>query len=153
MVVLLDGRSASAAELVAAALQDNGRAIVMGQKSYGKGSVQSIISLGGDKGALRLTTALYLAPSGRAVQRTGVNPDIELVVQTNGARRREADRSAALPGSDEPPPPKASLEPALCAASAVDAVVGCAMTFFKAGSLESFIASIPRPDTAATETP
>ena len=73
-------RSASAAELVAAALQENGRATVMGQRSFGKGSVQSIISLGADIGALRLTTALYHGPSGRTVQRTGVGPDIELVV-------------------------------------------------------------------------
>src|SRR5262249_7848742 len=64
MVVLIDGRSASASELVAAALQENGRATVMGQRSYGKGSVQSILSLGADKGALRLTTSLYHGPSG-----------------------------------------------------------------------------------------
>jgi carboxyl-terminal processing protease len=109
MVVLLDGRSASASELVAAALQENGRATVMGQRSFGKGSVQTTISLGPDKGALRLTTALYHGPSGRGVQRTGVGPVIELVATPGnaaGARRREADRAQALPGADEPPPPK-----------------------------------------------
>jgi len=79
MVVLIDGRSASASELVAAALQENGRAIVMGQKSFGKGSVQTVVTLGAGKGALRLTTALYYGPSGRSVQRAGVSPDIELV--------------------------------------------------------------------------
>ena len=97
MVVLIDGRSASAAELVAAALQENGRATVMGQRSFGKGSVQSIVSLGADKGALRLTTALYHGPSGRTVQRTGVGPDIELVADdgnATGRARREADRRA-----------------------------------------------------------
>ncbi|HYN63055.1 MAG TPA: S41 family peptidase, partial [Candidatus Limnocylindrales bacterium] len=99
MVVLIDGRSASASELVAAALQENGRATVMGQRSFGKGSLQSIVSLGADKGALRLTTALYQGPSGRSVQRTGVGPDIELVAasgNTAAARRREADRAQAL---------------------------------------------------------
>ena len=80
MVVLINGRSASAAELVAAALQENGRATIMGQRSYGKGSVQAMMSLGKDKGALRLTTSIYYGPSGRTVQRTGVSPDIELLV-------------------------------------------------------------------------
>ncbi len=69
MVVLIDGRSASASELVAAALQENGRATVMGQRSFGKGSVQSTVSLGGDKGARRLTTALYHGPAGRSLIR------------------------------------------------------------------------------------
>src|SRR4029078_11796771 len=92
MVVLIDGRSASASELVAAALQENGRATVMGQKSFGKGSVQSTVSPGPAKGALRRTTSLYNGPSGRSVQRTGVGPDIELVTAPTGARPREADR-------------------------------------------------------------
>ena len=121
MVVLIDGRSASAAELVAAALQENGRATVMGQRSFGKGSVQSIVSLGADKGALRLTTALYHGPSGRTVQRTGVGPDIELVAgawKHGGHARREADRAQALPGADEPLPPKARVEQSRCRARA-----------------------------------
>jgi carboxyl-terminal processing protease len=104
MVVLIDGRTASAAELVAAALQENGRATVMGQRSVGKGSIQTLFSLGEGNGALRLTTALYYGPSGRSVQRTGVGPDIELVVSGEtgaGNRRREADRPRALPGADE----------------------------------------------------
>jgi carboxyl-terminal processing protease len=96
MVVLLDAGSASAAELVAAALQDNGRAVVMGQRSYGKGSVQSVLSLGADKGALRLTTALYHGPSGRSVQRAGVGPDIELI---------------PAPGAVAPRPPRSRSRP------------------------------------------
>ena len=85
----------------------------MGQRSFGKGSVQSILSLGGDKGALRLTTAVYHGPSGRTVQRTGVGPDIELITASEPSARpgrREADRPQALPGADEPlPPPVRSL--------------------------------------------
>jgi carboxyl-terminal processing protease len=140
MVVLLDGRSASAAELVAAALQENGRAVVMGQRSFGKGSVQSVISLGADKGALRLTTALYHGPSGRTVQRTGVSPDIELLAATSRSGRREADRTTALPGADEPPAPKASVEQARCGGK--DEALACAMAFIQAGSIESFVAGV-----------
>jgi hypothetical protein len=93
----------------------------MGQRSFGKGSVQSVVSLGEGKGALRLTTALYHGPSGRTVQRTGVAPDIELFSAEDGAaktRRREADRERALPGADEPPPPKARIEQSRCAGAA-----------------------------------
>jgi carboxyl-terminal processing protease len=147
MVVLIDGRSASAAELVAAALQENGRAIVMGQRSFGKGSVQSVISLGDERGALRLTTALYHGPSGRSVQRTGVGPDIELVMESDASgttRRREADRLHALPGADEPPPPKARVEQSRCAAARnkSDAGLACALTFLDAGAIETFVSAL-----------
>jgi carboxyl-terminal processing protease len=74
MVVLINGASASAAEIVAGALQDNRRAQILGTRSFGKGSVQSIIPLGG-QGALRLTTALYYTPSGRSIQGRGITPD------------------------------------------------------------------------------
>jgi carboxyl-terminal processing protease len=149
MVVLIDGRSASAAELVAAALQDHGRATVMGQRSVGKGSVQSIVSLGDGKGALRLTTALYHGPSGRTVQRTGVGPDIELVTATATAqRRREADRAQALPGSDEPLPPKAKVEQERCAPAREDqdAALACALAFLKAGTMAPFLAGLASPE-------
>jgi carboxyl-terminal processing protease len=78
MIVLVNGASASASEIVAGALQDNRRATVLGTRSFGKGSVQSIIPIEG-YGALRLTTALYYTPSGRSIQGQGVTPD--LVVQ------------------------------------------------------------------------
>ncbi|ABD53298.1 S41 family peptidase [Jannaschia sp. CCS1] len=75
MVVLINGGSASASEIVAGALQDHRRAVVVGTNSFGKGSVQSVMPLAGD-GAMRLTTSLYYTPSGRSIQALGVAPDI-----------------------------------------------------------------------------
>ncbi len=77
IIVLINGGSASASEIVAGALQDQGRAIVMGTRSFGKGSVQTIIPLSGN-GAMRLTTSRYYTPSGRSIQATGIEPDIEV---------------------------------------------------------------------------
>ncbi|HVC53055.1 MAG TPA: S41 family peptidase [Stellaceae bacterium] len=79
MVVLINGATASASEIVAGALKDNHRAIVMGTRSFGKGSVQSIIPIEGH-GALRLTTALYYTPSGGSIQGSGITPDIEVAL-------------------------------------------------------------------------
>jgi len=73
--VLINGGSASASEIVAGALQDHRRAVVVGTKSFGKGSVQTLVPLRGD-GAMRLTTARYYTPSGRSIQALGVSPDI-----------------------------------------------------------------------------
>ena len=100
LVVLINGGSASASEIVAGALQDHRRAIIMGTTSFGKGSVQTIIPLSGN-GAMRLTTARYYTPSGRSIQGTGIDPDIvveqaRLETVDSGPRRREADLRGAL---------------------------------------------------------
>src|SRR6202012_4730836 len=75
MVVLINEGTASAAEIVSGALQDNGRAAVMGTRSFGKGSVQTVIPLG-NHGAMRLTTARYYTPDGQSIQGKGIAPDV-----------------------------------------------------------------------------
>ncbi len=119
LVVLINGGSASASEIVAGALQDHRRALVLGTKSFGKGSVQTIIPLH-SYGAMRLTTARYYTPSGRSIQAVGIEPDI-LVEQArieslaSGPQRREADLRGRLDndnGTGRPGDGDANAEPA-----------------------------------------
>lgn len=113
MVVLVNGGSASASEIVAGALQDHKRAVVMGTQSFGKGSVQTILPLNSNA-AIKLTTARYFTPSGRSIQAKGIVPDI-VVEETPGGvsreRLREADLERHLGNGKEPEMTKA-LDPA-----------------------------------------
>ena len=99
IVVLINGGSASASEIVAGALQDHRRAILVGTRTFCQGSVQTIIPLGRD-GAMKLTTQRYYTPSGRSIQATGIDPDIEVrqarLEYVNGPQRSEGDLRGAL---------------------------------------------------------
>jgi carboxyl-terminal processing protease len=111
MVVLINAGSASASEIVAGALQDHRRALLLGTKSFGKGSVQTIVPLAGH-GAMRLTTARYYTPSGRSIQAVGIEPDIVVEparieqIKTAGRERRESDLRGALDRRGEAVPPR-----------------------------------------------
>ena len=94
VVILINGGSASASEIVTGALQDHRRAIVVGTKSFGKGSVQTLIPLKGD-GAMRLTTARYYTPSGRSIQALGISPDIVVQQPVRAPGETPADPAAA----------------------------------------------------------
>lgn len=164
MVVLINGNSASASEIVAGALQDHGRAIIMGQRSFGKGSVQTIMPLPVE-GALKLTTQLYYSPSGRAIQARGIDPDIKIILT-----KKKPDEQAAkgtpdgkdkktpvrpviryesdLPGAlaavgDEQKHESASLPEKNCSpvGKKEDRTLGCALALLRAGSTTEFLAS------------
>jgi carboxyl-terminal processing protease len=93
LIVLINGGSASASEIVAGALQDQKRATILGTRSFGKGSVQTIIPLGPDNGALQLTTARYYTPSGRSIQAKGIVPDIEVLQDLPDGLKANTDTS------------------------------------------------------------
>jgi carboxyl-terminal processing protease len=104
IIVLINAGTASASEIVAGALQDNKRAQIVGLTSFGKGSVQTIIPLGGGGGALRLTTARYYTPSGHSIQATGIVPDIAVAQGDDDANASKLEHvsEAELPGHLNP---------------------------------------------------
>jgi carboxyl-terminal processing protease len=108
MVVLVNGGSASASEIVAGALQDHKRAVIMGTQTFGKGSVQTILPLGNST-AIKLTTARYYTPSGRSIQAKGIVPDIVVEDPLNPSDEsmavREADLEKHLSNGQEPEAP------------------------------------------------
>ena len=103
MVVLVDGKSASASEVLAGALQDHGRALIVGERTFGKGSVQSVLNLRNGSG-IRLTTSRYYTPNGRSIQAEGIQPDVEItaveVIENGDQTEREVDLERHL--SSEP---------------------------------------------------
>ena len=122
IVVLVNSGSASASEIVAGALQDHKRAIILGTQTFGKGSVQSVLPLPGNT-AIKLTTARYYTPSGRSIQAKGITPDIVVEDRPNGSKPasqlREADLQGHLANDREKESPKeATKEPAKPAAKA-----------------------------------
>ena len=156
MIVLINGGSASASEIVASALKYHDRATIMGTPSFGKGSVQTIIPMP-EEGALRLTTALYYGPDNKTIQALGVKPEIQIVSGLKPKTlRRESDLPGFLPAqkkqaieemvtiSDETCPAIPNPRKKVVTGKNVDRMLGCAVAYFKFGSKQSFLAAYGR---------
>ena len=150
VAVLINGGSASASEIVAGALRDTGRATVLGQRSFGKGSVQSVYPLPVE-GAIKLTTALYYMPSGRAIQAQGVTPNIVIAFEEDQGEHRpwvhESDLPHALAAEDPPQPgSQATVDAEACPLAWTrereDRELGCALLFVQNGTVEPFLAAL-----------
>ncbi len=142
VVVLVNEGTASAAEIVAGALKENHRAVIVGSRSFGKGSVQTIFSMG-DSGALRLTTALYYTPSGRTIQAWGILPDLLIEGDRQEAGRREEELKGALSRGEATPHvvgPSATITGDRCnellSKSMDDKDLACAVALLRAGGLD-----------------
>jgi carboxyl-terminal processing protease len=151
MVVLINEGSASASEIVAGALKDHRRAVIMGRRSFGKGSVQTIQPLPLE-GGLRLTTARYYVPSGRTIQARGVLPDIVLNrplpedKNESPTVHREADLPHAFDGdSQDERIASATLDRDICPVAGPkndDRELGCALVYLQSGSTAAFLANV-----------
>ena len=136
MVVLVDRSSASASEVLAGALQDHGRALIIGEKTFGKGSVQSVLNLRNGSG-IRLTTSRYYTPNGRSIQAEGIQPDVEItsvqVVESDDRRKREVDLEGHLAGESA----RSSVDFGSEVSAADDYMMYQALMMLKAASLLS----------------
>ncbi|MDP3739589.1 MAG: S41 family peptidase [Hyphomonadaceae bacterium] len=166
IVVLTNQGSASAAEIVAGALQDRGRAVVLGATTFGKGSVQTVIPLGPNKGAMRLTTSRYYTPSGKSIQGAGIEPNFEVAqvrltdkevteIKTRAARYSEAALPHALENDQgverKPPHVPADMPPAEYKGE--DYQLDKAVELIRAGKakvVKAVAAATPAPQEAAT---
>jgi carboxyl-terminal processing protease len=147
MVVLINDGSASASEIVAGALQEHRRATVMGERSFGKGSIQTIMPLP-IEGAIKFTTAMYYLPSGRTIQGQGIEPEIAVTGTAGAEHRTEASLPGALPSvAAVESRIRASIEEKNCPKVSTekdDLMLGCALSLLRAGSEEKFLASVDR---------
>jgi len=144
---LINSGSASASEIVASALQSHNRAILMGTRSFGKGSVQTILPMPVE-GGLKLTTSLYYAPTGQTIQARGVMPDIIINPDKVKKYRHETDLPGALPAvgkaMQNKSRPQVSEDTCPPTGEKKDRGLGCAMAFLHAGSTRNFISMMER---------